>query len=69
MIHETRQVPQELFEKVFLNSSSTSLNSFATKLMMHKTHGRIVQAVEESYDNRIRMYSRPQGDQELFTLS
>lgn len=26
---------------------------------MHKTHGRVVQVVEESYDNRIRIYSRP----------
>lgn len=26
---------------------------------MHKTHGRVVQAVDESYDNHIRIYSRP----------
>lgn len=50
---------RSFFENAFLNSNSTSPNNFATNLMMHKTHGRVVQVVEESYDNCIRIYSRP----------
>lgn len=55
MNHETRQVSQEIFENAFLNSGFTSPNNFATDLTMHKTHGRVVQAAAESYDNHIRI--------------
>lgn len=49
MNHETRQLSHELSENSFLNSSFTSSNNFATKLMMHNTQGRAVQAVDKSY--------------------
>lgn len=49
MNHETKELSQELSENSFLNSSFTSSNNFATKLTMHKTQGRAVQAVDKSY--------------------
>lgn len=59
MNHETRQVSEELFENAFLNSRFVSPSNFFTNLMTHETHGGVVQAAEESYDNHIRIYSRP----------
>lgn len=36
-------------------------HNFATNLTMHKTHGNLGQAAEESCDNQIRVPSRPRG--------
>lgn len=43
-------------------------HNLATNLKMHKTHGRVVKAAEESCDNQIRISSGPRGSEVIHQL-